>query len=303
MKETKFTIPSPVDALPISCLLVEPDEVKGLVLLTHGLSEYKDRYLPLMRCFAEDGFACAICDQRGNGESMRAEGDFGCVYGAGAEGILQDVHALGKELVGRYPSKKLFLYGHSTGSLITLCYMKRWCNEISGVILSALPENNPALGAGKAYLKLKKTFKGAAYRDPAVQKLMASSYAIKGESSTFAWLNSDPARVRQYEDDPFCGQLGTVEGYLALLDIMQTAYDKKGWDKANPLCPIFIAVGENDPCADGEKGASAGEAYLKGAHFVKVEHKTYPGMRHELHNEPSAPAVVHDSQNKLLGWL
>ena len=84
MNEYRFTISSPVDSLPLSCLLVEPDEVKGIVLMSHGLSEYKDRYLPLMRCLAEDGFACGMCDQRGNGESMKQPGDFGCVYGAGA---------------------------------------------------------------------------------------------------------------------------------------------------------------------------------------------------------------------------
>ena len=303
MEELKFTLASPVDGLNLSCLLVAPDQVKGLLLMSHGLSEYKDRYLPLMRCLAEDGFACAIYDQRGNGESMKNPGEHGYVYGAGAEGILQDTHALAQELTRRYPSKKLFLYGHSMGSLLTLCYMKRWGSEVSGVLLGSLPENNPALAVGKAYLKLKKTFKGAAYRDPAVQKLMTGNYAIKGESSPFAWLNSDPARVKQYEDDPLCGQLGTVEGYLALIDIMQNAYDKKGWEKVSPMCPFFIAAGENDPCAGGEKGAVAGEAYLKNLGFARVEHKTYPGMRHEIHNEPGAPIVVHDYQNKLAAWL
>ncbi|MBQ3668110.1 MAG: alpha/beta fold hydrolase, partial [Clostridia bacterium] len=281
MEEIRFKLASEVDGLPISCVIVAPDEVKGVLLMAHGLSEYKDRYLPLMRCLAEDGFACGICDQRGNGESMRKEGDFGCTYGAGEEGILRDQHMLALELVRRYPGKKLFCYGQSMGSLITMCYMKRWGNEVSGVLLSGLPENNPALGAGKAYLKVKKTFKGGDFRDTAVQKLMSSGYAIKGEASPFAWINSDPERVKQYEDDPQCGQLGPIEGYIALLNIMQEAYNKKGWGKVNPLCPFFIAVGADDPCAGGEKGASAGEQYLKSLNLVKVEHKAYPGMRHE----------------------
>ena len=303
LNEYKFTIASPVDSLPLACLLVAPEEVKGLVLLVHGLAEYKDRYLPLMRCFAEDGFACLIHDRRGNGESMRKPGDFDCTYGAGAEGILRDVRAAAEELERRYPAKKLFLYGHSIGAMIALCYMKRWGSGVSGVILGSMPQNMSALGAGKAYLKLKRTFKGASYRDPAVQKLMASNFAVKGESSPFAWLNSDPERVKQYEADPLCGQLGTVEGYLALIDIMQDAYDKKGWSKVNPLCPFFIAAGADDPCAGGESGASDGEKYLKSLNLVRVEHKSYPGMRHEINNEPGAPAVVHDFQNRLIAWL
>ena len=303
MNEYKFMISSPADGLPLSCLLVAPDEVKGLVLMIHGLSEYKDRYLPLMRVLAEDGFACAMSDRRGNGESMKNAGDFDRTYGAGAEEILRDMHALGEELVRRYPAKKLFLYGHSMGSLISLCYMKRWGNEISGVILSALPADNAALGAGKAYLKLKRRFKGADYRDPSIKKLLANSYAITGESSPFAWLNSDPERVKEYEADPLCGQLGAVEGYIALIDIMQDAYSKKGWEKVSPMCPFFLAAGSDDPCAEGEKGMAAAEQYLKSLNLVRVEHKTYQGMRHELHNEPSAPTVIHDYLNRLIAWL
>ena len=303
MKESKFTVASPADGLGLSCLLVEPDKVKGLVYMIHGLAEYKERYLPLMRCLAEDGFACLISDRRGNGESMKQPGDFDCMYGAGTEDVLKDIHAAGQELVRRYPGLKLFLYGHSMGSLIALCSMKRWGNEVSGVILSALPTYVSAASAGKSYLKLKRRFKGGSYRDPSVQKLMTSSYAIKGESSPFAWLNSDPERVKAYEDDPLCGNLGTVDAYITLLDIMQDAYDKDGWQKVNPLCPFFIAGGADDPCVGGEKGASEGEKYLKSLNFVKAEHKTYPGMRHELHNEPGAPIVIHDYQNKLAAWL
>ena len=303
MNEQRFTVSSPVDGLNLSCLLVEPDEVKGLVYLFHGLAEYKDRYLPLMRCLSEDGFACLICDRRGNGESMKQKNDFDCMYGASAEDILKEMHAVCEELVRRYPAKKLFLYGHSMGSLIALSFLKRWGNEVSGVILSALPQFVSAAGAGKTYLKLKRRFKGGSYRDSAVQKLMSSNYAIKGESSPFAWLNSDPARVKEYEDDPLCGNLGTVDAYIALLDLMQDAYSKDGWQKVNPLCPIFLAAGADDPCAGGDEGSSAGEKFLKSVNLMRVERKVYPGMRHELHNEPSAPIVIHDYQNKLSAWL
>ncbi len=303
MNESKFTVSSPVDGLPLGCLLVEPDEVKGLVYMMHGLAEYKERYLPLMRCLAEDGFACLISDRRGNGESMKQPEDFDCMYGANAEGILKDMRAVQQELVRRYPTKKLFLYGHSIGAVIALSYMKRWGNEFSGVLLSSMPPYISAVGAGKTYLKLKRRLKGGNFRDPAAQKLMSSNFAIKGESSPFAWLNSDPERVKAYEADPLCGKLGTVDSYIVLIDLMQDAYDKDGWQKVNPLCPFFIAAGADDPCAEGEKGANENERYLKSLHFVKAEHKTYPGMRHELHNEPGSPIVIHDYQNKLTAWL
>lgn len=69
MKETEFFIPSPVDQLPISCLVVEPEQPpRAVVLMAHGIMEHKERFLPVMRFFAEHGFACAMNDQRGNGK-------------------------------------------------------------------------------------------------------------------------------------------------------------------------------------------------------------------------------------------
>ena len=305
MKQTEFTLISKVDALPLSCIMAEPEgEVKGLVLMAHGLMEYKERYIPLMETFAGNGFVCAINDQRGYGKSVRSRDDEGFSYGAGAKGVIADMRLLAEELIKRYPSKKLFVYGHSMGALCAIVYIKRYGGGVSGTILTGLPANNPAVGAGKAYLKLRKRLKGAHYRDESVNKLMMSNYSarFKSESSPFSWLNSDPQKVKQYEDDPGCGNLGTIDGYMTVLELMSDAYDKKGWESFNQFMPIFIAVGADDPCADGEKGASNAEAYLKNLGFVRAEHKSYAGMRHELHNEPGSSLPIGDMVSRLNSW-
>ncbi|MBR4235569.1 MAG: alpha/beta fold hydrolase [Clostridia bacterium] len=306
MNETGFTLLSPVDSLPLSCLITEPDDKpKGIVLLMHSIMEYKDRFLPLMRRFNEIGFVCGILDQRGYGKSVKSPDDYGYTYGAGAKGVIRDMEAFRDELLRRYPTLKLYLYGHSMGALIALCCAKRWGTGVSGVILSALPAYNGAIGAGKQYLKLKRTFKGERFRDKSVSKLMFDNYSakFKGEASPFSWLNSDPQKVKEYEEDPLCGGLCTVDGYMSLLDLMSEAYDKKGWEKVSGMLPVFIAAGGDDPCADGEKGASEGERFLKERGLARAEHKTYEGLRHELHNEPAAPEVIHDYTNRLTAWL
>lgn len=76
MKEAWFSFPSEADGLEISVLLVEPEgEARGTILMAHGFSEYKERYLPMMRRWADKGFACIINDHRGYGRSVRAEED------------------------------------------------------------------------------------------------------------------------------------------------------------------------------------------------------------------------------------
>ena len=305
MKQTEFTFNSPVEALPISCLMTEPEgEVKGLLLMAHGLMEYKERYLPLMETFTQSGFVCAINDQRGYGKSVRCKDDEGFSYGAGAKGVIADMRYLAEELIRRYPSKKLFLYGHSMGALCAVDYLKRYGGGVSGTILASLPANNPAVGAGKAYLKLRKRLKGAHFRDESVNKLMTSNYSarFKDEASPFSWLTSDREKVKEYEQDPGCGNLGTIDGYMTVLELLSDAYDKKGWTGYNQLMPIFIAAGADDPCSDGEKGASNGEAYLKSLGFARTEHKSYTGMRHELHNELNSALPVGDMISRLNSW-
>lgn len=81
-----FTIQSKVDGLMLDGLVVEPEEGvqrTALLQLSHGMSEYKERYLPFMEFMAEHGIVCVIHDHRGHGKSVKSEQDLGFMYGAG----------------------------------------------------------------------------------------------------------------------------------------------------------------------------------------------------------------------------
>lgn len=306
MKEERFNYRSEADGLEIRALLVAPEgDVKATLLMAHGIVEHKERYLPMMRFFAENGFACAMNDHRGYGESVKSDDDMGYTYERGAEGTLTDMRTLAQKLNARYPGKKRFVYGHSMGSLCAVNYMQRFGSEINGVILSGLPANNSAASVGKKYLKLKKMLKGARFRDESVNKLMFANYAsrFKGETSSYSWICADPESLRAYEADPKCGFLCTVDGYMSLLDLLTGAYERKNWKNVNNMLPVFIAVGADDPCAEGEKGAAEGEKYFKSVGFLRAEHKAYADMRHEIHSERKKDEPLGDMLNRLIAWL
>ena len=85
-----FTIQSKVDGLMLDGLVVEPEEGvqrTALLQLSHGMSEYKERYLPFMEFMAEHGVVCVIHDHRGHGKSVKSEQDLGFMYGAGGAGL------------------------------------------------------------------------------------------------------------------------------------------------------------------------------------------------------------------------
>lgn len=291
---------SPVDGLRIDAILAVPEgDVKGVIVMAHGIAEYKERYLKMVELFTGAGFACAINDHRGYGKSVKDASDYGYTYLAGAEGTVRDFHEMERIVSRRFPGAKLFLYGHSMGTLVALNHLKNACTRFSGVVLSGLPVNTPAAAAGKQFLKIRRRLKGDKHHDESAKKLMFSGYdaKFKNENLLNAWLNSDKCAVQAYNDDPLCGGTATVDGYMSLIDLLIGAYTLKEYRLVNNLLPIDIFVGESDPCAGFEAGAKKSEAFLKKVGFVNVRLHVLKGMRHEIHNEPDGENVIREFVN------
>lgn len=296
MNIEKVSFASSVDGLMIDGIVALPDApVKGVIVMAHGVAEYKERYLEMMEILTGHGFACAMNDHRGYGKSIRSAEDYGYTYQAGSEGTSKDFSDFERLIARKFPGKKLFLYGHSMGSLVALNHLKHACTRFSGVVLSGLPVNTPAAAAGKGYLLLKKKLKGDRYRDEGAKKMMFGPYNAKFKSENIenAWLNSDKEAVKAYNDDPMCGKTLTVDGYLSLLNLLIGAYQAKDYRLINNLLPIDIFVGENDPCVGFEDGAGKSAAFINKLGFVKSELHVMKGMRHEIHNETDGAEVIH----------
>lgn len=297
MKTERISYKSPVDGLLIDAMLALPEtEIQGVIVMAHGIAEYKERYIRMMEIFTENGFACAMNDHRGYGASVREKDDYGYTYNAGAEGTVKDFDALEKMVSARFPDAKRFLYGHSMGSLVALNHLKNAGTRFSGVALSGLPVNTPAAAAGKQLLKLKRRLKGDRYRDDAARKLLFVGYdqKFKNEGLENAWLNSDPEAVKAYNDDPLCGGCCTVDGYISLIDLLIKAYTAKEYRLINNLLPVDVFVGEFDPCAGFAAGAQKSVQFLKKVGFVRAKVHICEGMRHEIHNEPDGEKIISE---------
>ena len=137
-----FSEISRADGLKLEVLVTEPPEgrgLRGILQISHGMCEHKERYLDFMEYISSLGFACLIHDHRGHGASVRAEGDLGYMYGGGASALLADLHQLTGTARERWPGLPVVLFGHSMGSLAARCYAKRWDNELHELILCGPP--------------------------------------------------------------------------------------------------------------------------------------------------------------------
>ena len=99
-----FTMKSEQDGLELSLMLVRPDgEIRALVQLAHGMTEHKERYIPLMEYLASRGYVCVMNDHRGHGKSICFAEDLGFFGRGGAKHLVDDLHQLTLDL--RQPLK------------------------------------------------------------------------------------------------------------------------------------------------------------------------------------------------------
>ncbi len=297
MEKSTRTLHSRMDGLELSVLEVIPEgEVRGVMQLVHGMSEYKERYLPFMEYMAKHGFVCVIHDHRGHGKSVKAQEDLGYMYGGGGEALIQDIRRVNSYVRCKYPNRPVILFGHSMGSLAARAFLKRYDRSVKMVIICGSPSKNPALFAGKAIASLQKKFMGGRHISRLIESMSFGPYAARfpKEKSRFAWVCSDPEVVEEYEQSSLCGFTFSADGYLALFDLMEETYSSKDWKCQRPDMPILFISGGDDPCMGNIRGFKHAVDHMRCVGYRKVRGKVYPGMRHEILNEKNKDKVYRD---------
>lgn len=297
MIENKLMIPSNYDQLDLDVRSVEPEgEIRGIVQISHGMSEYKERYLPLMRYLASHGYACVIHDHRGHGKSIRSQEDLGYFYGGGSGALVEDlfqVTCLAKE---QWPGVPVILVGHSMGSLIARNYIKKYDDQLQTLILTGSPSKNPAVKLGILIAWTEGKLFGRRHRSKLLEALSFGSYMARfpGEKSRFGWTCSDPEVVEEYDRSRLCGFTFSCDAYLGLLKLMEETYNQKNWKCYNPQLPILFLGGTEDPCIGSGRKFYHAIRCLYSVGYHNITQKRYPGMRHEILNEKGKEKVYQN---------
>ncbi len=300
-----LTIPSAADGLPLSVCVVEPEDgaPKALIQFAHGMAEHKERYLPFMEFLAEHGFASIINDHRGHGASVRDPGDLGYFYKGGAKALVDDMHQLTLWFRARHPGLRLFLFGHSMGSLAVRVYRQKHDADIDGLVVCGSPGQNPTSGVGLALNRVMTLFRGERYISPMFVQMTTGSFAKAhpDPKTKNAWLSTNQDNVKKYDADPLCGFPFTLNGYRALLELMRDAY--KSVPAGKPELPVHFISGAQDPCAPDRKGFEAAVDRMRRDGYRRVTAKMYPGMRHEILNHTEHQVVFDDLLALFEGWI
>ncbi|HEX8024944.1 MAG TPA: alpha/beta hydrolase, partial [Candidatus Limnocylindrales bacterium] len=238
------------------------------LLLVHGLAEHSGRYEHVGERLAAAGIEVHAADQRGFGASggRRAWVDRWSQ-------LHDDIEHRVAGLRAASPALPVVVYGHSLGGLIALGYVLDGRSLPDLLVLSA-----PAVGASV----------------PAWQRALVAAMSRVAPGTRLAnrlpedVLAKSPAVWTDYLADPLNEHRSTARfGALALAEQRRVA---AALDRL--AIPTLVIHGGDDrlvPTATSELFESR----------EGVTRRVYPGVRHELHNEPEGPAVLDD----VVAWI
>lgn len=284
------------DNWPISIMCVDNvEKPKGIVQISHGMCEHKERYIDFMNYLNKCGYICVIHDHRGHGQSLIDQNDLGYFGKNGDSYMCDDLYQVNQWIKGQYPFLPIILLGHSMGSLLTRKYIKNYDDTISGLIICGSPSYNNGVWFGKTITYVLGKLIGEHYRSHFINQIAFGMFnrKIKHAKSPHQWICSDNEVVKAYDDDPLCNFVFTLNGFNKLFALMESAYSKTGWHVTCQL-PIHFISGIQDPCLINIKKFNKAIKHLKKVGYTQVTSKLYDKMYHEILNEKNKEEVYSD---------
>ncbi|MCV7194438.1 alpha/beta hydrolase [Mycolicibacterium brumae] len=248
-------------------------EVRGVVVLSHGLGEHAGRYHHVARRFGDAGLVTYALDHRGHGRSggkrvlLRRMSEYSTDF-ATLVGIA------GRE----HPGVPKIVLGHSMGGAIVFTYGWERPEDYDLMVLSG-----PAVAAHDGVSPvLLAVAKGLSRIAPGAPVQTLDSNAV----------SRDPKVVTAYQEDPLVwhGKVpaGIAGELIRVGESMPThahAIDR----------PLLVVHGSDDTLVP-YRGS---ERLVKAVGSDDVQLLVYPGLYHEVFNEPEQKVVLGD----VVSWI
>ena len=270
----------------------------GIVQLVHGMEEYIGRYDDFARFLCAQGFVVCGSDHIGHGQSVGSTDELSLLPVDGARMMIADVRSLQVRMQERFGAQLPYiLFGHSMGSFVARAFLARFGSSLDGAIICGTGEVPVAASRAGGWLARRMAAsEGPDAKSAFINSLADGAYGkkIKDARTSLDWLNTDPAQVDAYIADPLCGVMFSVGGYASLMDLTAEVASAQCAGAVPDGLPVLFIAGEQDPVGDFGTGVKAAADAMRQHSKARVETILYPGMRHEILNEPEHLQVYLD---------
>lgn len=245
---------------------------KAAIVIAHGLAEHIGRYEHVAQFFVDThGYAVYGIDHRGHGQSQGLRTYF--------DSFDQPVADFKRYVDTLKPQhSKLFLYGHSMGSLIALLYVLKYPQDFAALVSTGTPLDADTTVAAPVIALA-----------TLLDKIIPKVNFLPLDSSA---LSHDAAVVAAYDADPLVDRKPT-RIHMGM-GIMHGAQEVKR-RLAEITLPLLILHGGADKICP----PSGSRVLHNGAGAADKTLHIYDGLYHEIHNEKERGEVLA----RIAAWL
>lgn len=300
MIKNEFYYPSADGKTQIHAVEWKPEtEIKGIIQIAHGVTEYILRYENFAEFFTQKGFVVAGNDHLGHGQSI-APNDKPMYFGPNGSWnfVVKDIDTCKQMAKKKYPNVPYIILGFSLGSFLVRTYLIDYAQEpLDGAIIMGtgyIPNFKIAIAKMMTNKEAKKV--GEENTSPVIKSLTFETYnkLFKPNRTAFDWLCSNEEALDEYIKDPLRGEDYSAGLFREMLTGMQYTADLKNIQKMNKKIPIFLLSGDKDPVGEFGKGVIKTHKIFKKAGIEDVEIKLYPNLRHDILHEKCKDTIYND---------
>jgi alpha-beta hydrolase superfamily lysophospholipase len=246
-----------------------PDtEPRGVVVLSHGLGEHARRYDHVAERFGQSGLISYALDHRGHGRSGGKR-----VRVKSIDEYTGDFGTLVNIATGEHRGLRRIVLGHSMGGGIVFAWGVDHADDFDLMVLSG-PAVAAQTGVSRGKLLLGKAV-GSLLPDLPVEELDSNA------------ISRDPAVVAAYNADPLVHHGKIPAGIAKALVTVGESMPQRARELTKPLLVVHGAE-------DALVPAAGSELLVDCVGSSDVHLKVYPGLYHEVFNEPERDRVLDD---------
>ena len=276
---------------------------KGIVQIAHGVGEHAGRYKPIASLLQEQGYEVYANDHRVHGNSVKSKDLLGFYEGSDYfDDAVEDMHELTKIIQQEHPGRKVILFGHSMGSLLSREYVTKYGKDLDALVLSGTASFMKGLGTvGLAGANITKFFIGRKRSSSTLKSLFFNKFnkEFKPNRTKVDWISRDNKQVDLFESDPLRIEDFSTSVFIDILKGSKKINTKPTFEATPKDLPIYIFSGDKDPVGEMGKGIKkVANQYIK-AGINDLTLKIYEGGRHEMLNEINKKEVEQD----FINWL
>ncbi|HIR87860.1 MAG TPA: alpha/beta hydrolase [Candidatus Fimimorpha faecalis] len=298
MKEERFAYLSADGKTTIHGVFWIPDSTALAVLqISHGMTEYAQRYRDLAEFFTKHGYIVAVNDVIGHGESVIPGEE--PMHMEKWEHAVKDCETCRKKMKALYPQLPYYMMGFSLGSFILQSHQVDYPNTADALIFAGTGRiPSVQLKIAKRFVRHVAKKAGINRTDPRIHELSFGTYNkhFASEKGEFSWLYTNKSCMKAYTKDKNRGNDMTCGFFYQFLSGMEYVNQHRKSLKIG--VPVLLISGLQDPVGNFGKGVKKLYRQYKKM-GIQVNLKLISGYRHDIFHDACKKKV----QKYILHWL